>query len=144
ALETICLKCLEKEPPKRYRSAQEMADDLRRFLNGEPIRARPAGVFERGIKWARRRPTAAALVGVIGLATAVLLTGWLWFTYELREQRNAVIQERNEANTQRGKAQAYAQRARRAVDDYSLKVSQDPRLGTEEFAPLRKELLLAV
>jgi len=59
-LETICLKCLEKEIPKRYSSAQAVADDLRRFLEGQANLARPVSLWERGIKWARRRPSVAS------------------------------------------------------------------------------------
>jgi formylglycine-generating enzyme required for sulfatase activity len=67
-LETICLKCLQKEPARRYASAEELANDLRRFQAGEPIRARAVGAAERTWKWARRRPALAALVGVVLLA----------------------------------------------------------------------------
>jgi formylglycine-generating enzyme required for sulfatase activity len=67
-LETICLKCLSKDPARRYASAEELANDLRRYQAGEPIRARPAGAVERTWKWARRRPALAALLGVVLLA----------------------------------------------------------------------------
>jgi formylglycine-generating enzyme required for sulfatase activity len=81
-LETVCLKCLHKEPARRYAGAQELADDLGRFLAGEPVRARPAGLGERGLKWARRRPALAA-AGSLGLLAVLVLAG-----VSLRYQRN--------------------------------------------------------
>jgi hypothetical protein len=74
-LEAICLKCLEKQPRGRYTSATLLAEDLRRFLAGEPTGARPVGPLGRARKWARRRPTAAALVVVSALALLGLLLG---------------------------------------------------------------------
>lgn len=80
-LETICLKCLEKSPVNRYRTAADLAHDLRRFLNGEPITARAATPLEQLISWARRNPlpTTIAIGGVMSLA---LLAGVMaWTTY---------------------------------------------------------------
>jgi WD40 repeat protein len=74
-LETVCLKCLEKEPHKRYATAEELADDLRCFQEGKPILARPVGLLEKAVKWARRRPAAAALAAVSSLGSLLIATG---------------------------------------------------------------------
>jgi WD40 repeat protein len=82
-LETICLKCLQKEPNKRYTSALDLAEDLRRFAKGEPIEARPIGLWERTVKWARRRPAWAALILVTFIASFGLAAGFAWYTLQL-------------------------------------------------------------
>ena len=76
-LETVCLKCLQKDPNKRYASAGELADDLDRFLAGEPVRARRAPPWERAVKWARRYPEAALLRGTIALLLVPTVVGAL-------------------------------------------------------------------
>lgn len=77
-LETICMKCLRKEPHARYDSAQALVDDLTRYQGGEPINARPVGVLERSLKWAHRRPssTALALISVVCLILIAAFFSW--------------------------------------------------------------------
>ncbi len=79
-LETICLKCLEKAPDKRYSTAEEFGNDLERFLNGQTIMARPAGRLEKSLKWCRKRPTITSLVAILICVICVFLgsTTWLW------------------------------------------------------------------
>jgi eukaryotic-like serine/threonine-protein kinase len=84
-LQAICLKCLEKEPARRYGSAEALAEDLESWLNGEPILARRSSFPRRAVKWIRRRPALTALLAVIALAVIGLLAGMLWHNAELRE-----------------------------------------------------------
>lgn len=83
-LETICLRCLEKDPRRRYESAAKLADDLRRFLERRPIHARPIGRLERSWRWAQRRPALAALVVVSLTALFALVGFWASYDAELR------------------------------------------------------------
>jgi serine/threonine-protein kinase len=76
-LQTICLTCLRKQPAERYATAEALADDLRAFLTGEPIKARPAQAWERLRGWARRRPAVALALGLSGVAAAGVALG-LW------------------------------------------------------------------
>jgi tetratricopeptide (TPR) repeat protein len=137
-LETVCLKCLEKEPGRRYGSAADLAADLRRFLAGEPIRARPAGVWERAVKWARRRPAAAALVVVSALAAVALLALGIGYNAELRAERDEAGRQREKAERLRERAVANFQLARQAVDDFTGKLSADDNWLVED---LRQDLL---
>jgi tetratricopeptide (TPR) repeat protein/predicted Ser/Thr protein kinase len=92
-LETICLKCLHKEPGRRYGGADALAEDLRRFQRGEPIQARPVGLVERGWLWCRRRPVPAGLVAALVLA----LLGSLYLWKEAASGRRLAVAARQQA-----------------------------------------------
>jgi eukaryotic-like serine/threonine-protein kinase len=97
-LETICLKCLNKDPQKRYISAEALADDLDRYREGKPIEARPTSTWERGLKWSKRRPLAAAVLAVgtamfIGLTAGVI--GYQRYNLLEKERRNTWVDRQN-------------------------------------------------
>lgn len=107
-LETICLKCLEKTPGRRYASAADLADDLSRFDEGRPILARPTPAWERGVKWARRRPALAGLYGLAVAAAVVLGLYTVWLHDALTETEN----QRSAAQNAQSRAEAAAEERR--------------------------------
>jgi WD40 repeat protein/serine/threonine protein kinase len=90
-LETICCKCLEREPGNRYASAEELAADLRRFIADEPIHASPVSKFEKSRRWACRRPALSMMTGALLVAVVVGMTGvlreWTRAERSVREMR---------------------------------------------------------
>jgi WD40 repeat protein/serine/threonine protein kinase len=103
-LETICMKCLHKEPGQRYATAAALAEDLQRFLSGQPILARPVGTLERGLKWVRRRPTITALLAV-SFGAAVTLTGVILDSnFRLQHERDHARNLEEKANDERNQA----------------------------------------
>jgi eukaryotic-like serine/threonine-protein kinase len=133
-LETICLKCLRKEPQGRYSTAQAMAEDLRRFLAALPIQARPTPAWERAIKWMRRRPAVAALVSagtLAGLTLAVVIG-----VANVRLKR-----ERDRAEARRIEAVASFKKARDAVDRMLTRVGERQLSGIPQVEPVRRALL---
>jgi WD40 repeat protein len=104
-LETICLKCLEKEPERRYRSAEAVAEELEHWLAGEPIEARPTGRLERVWRWSRRNSLVASLSMLVLLVTLGGLLGVLW-------QWGMAVHERDEASRQSDRARQKAEEIR--------------------------------
>lgn len=161
-LETICLKCLAKEPTRRYATAQDLADDLRRFIAGEPILARPVGRLERSWRWCRRNSVTAAMsAAVLVLLLAVSIGSTIAAvriadardearSHAEQAQRNAdeALRNAQEAHNarqnerrERERAEENFRKAREAVDRYYTTVSQNTLLNEPSLVPLRKELL---
>ena len=130
-LETICLKCLVKSPAKRYPSALALAEDLRRFLNGEPIRARPLSAWGRGVKWAKRHPA----LTVLGCATVLATVGLVSvLSVAYARVKDAVEQKEAEATAAqiaRDRAEAEKVRAERLADEnLKAKIKADEQAAT--------------
>jgi predicted Ser/Thr protein kinase len=112
-VETICHQCLQKDPAKRYASAEALAEDLRRFGAAEPVMARRLGVLERAAKWARRRPAVAGLLGLVALVGAAGLGGVLWALGEAVRQRDLARVEAARADNKAAEARQVAAEAQR-------------------------------
>jgi serine/threonine protein kinase len=140
-LETICLKCLQKEPAKRYPSAAALAEDLRRFENGVPIHARPVGKVERLYRWSRRNPRVAALVVslAVALVGGISATTALWL---LAENRGQALEEKTvESDKQRDRAERNFDRIFKAIEESLTRTSKSPELKRPYMKPFRKQLL---
>jgi WD40 repeat protein/predicted Ser/Thr protein kinase len=112
-LETISIKCLEKDIARRYISAAQLAEDLQRYLDGEPILARPTTPWERSLKWARRRPAIAGLILAVVLVGVIGLAGITW-------QWRAAVAARHIAEEQTLAALAAAEREQQQAEQAIL------------------------
>jgi eukaryotic-like serine/threonine-protein kinase len=123
-LETICLKCLEKAPGKRYPSAAALADDLGRYLVGEPIVARPVTRSERAWKWVRRRPVIASLVASVVVIGLLGLSGIIWQWREAVAARFDAQSQATVARANAGAARVEAELANRRLYDVKMNMAQ--------------------
>ena len=131
-LERISLKCLSRDPQCRYRTPSELADDLDRFLRGEPVAARPVGLPERASKWARRRPSEAALLVGSAMVLFAILGGGLWFRFERASATRAVADDLREV--------ARHQDAAAWSDARAILARAEARLGNGGPEHLRSQL----
>ena len=138
-LETVALKCLHKEPTQRYASAQALADDLRRFLDGQPVHARPSGPLYRAWRWARRNPAQAALSLFAGLLALVLVSA---ATLRLADAQSAAeLEEQRRAaalNLIQSDARHQAERMRIELRELSRPVWELARRDTNLINALRR------
>ena len=126
-LETICLKAMAKEPARRYSSAAALASDLRHWQKGEPIQARPAGLFERAYRWARRNPRIAGLAAALVIVFTAGFLGVLW------QWRRAELNLKE--------SQISFDRARGAVDQFYTRFYQEGVLAVPGLEKVRRDVL---
>src|SRR5262249_18547524 len=122
-------------------SARALAEDLRRFQAGEPIRARPVGPAERLWRWCRRNPAVSGLVAAVVVLFLAGFAGGFWQWRWAEGQRALVPQERDEGDRQRAEAEKNFQQARQAVDQYFPRLSEEKLFREPGFQPLRRKLL---
>jgi WD40 repeat protein len=116
-LETICLKCLQKDPRRRYTNAHDLADDLERFLAGKPVRARPVGISEKALKWVGRNPLPAVLLALLALSLLGGLAGVSWKWMEANANARRAQGDKSEAQFQEYRARIAAAVAALSLHD---------------------------
>ena len=141
-LETICLKCLEKEPRRRYQSAEDLADELRRFLDGKPIQARSVGLAGRLWRWGRREPKTAVLTVAVAALLAVGCAGAGTAAFQF--QKGFYRERKLYQNERRARdlAEDQSRLAMDAIRTYHTGITQDALLRQPELKELRNSLLL--
>ena len=122
-ISAICSCCLEKQPERRYATAQDLASDLRRFLNNEPTKARPLNPGARLVRWSRRNPLPLSIMGAISLVFALSIGGLAWHTARLRELNDQLIQSNRQALEMKERAEESELWARRLRYDSDIRLA---------------------
>jgi serine/threonine protein kinase len=140
-LENICLKALSKEPAGRYATAGALAEDLRCFLQGRPVKARPVGMAGKFWRWSRRKPALASLVAALVVITGLGFAGVTWQWRQAEHERQQAVDHFAEAERQRLKAAENFQKAHRAVSEFSQLSFSKLLRNTPGLEPVRVELM---
>jgi eukaryotic-like serine/threonine-protein kinase len=143
-VETICLKCLSKNPSERYTTAGALADDLLRFLDGRPVCARPIGKLENLLRWCRRKPVVAGLSllsFVTVIAASVVST---WFGIEANRERRAAVVAKERADKNAGAAEQLARRSQREIAMHEIQRMRLPPRRAEWSVQAQKLVSQAV
>lgn len=146
-LETICMKALQKDPKQRYENCAALAADLRRFLSGEPILARPVSRLERAWRWCKRNPKIAIPSGIAGffITATALIASWAWnetsaLAADLKDERDTVVEQRDEIAEQKVEVEKQRDEAKRQ----ETIATQQKILAEQNEELARKQAMLAM
>lgn len=144
-LETVCLKCLQKDPAKRYSSARELAEDLQRWMQGDPILARPISAVSKAVRWTRKHPAICGSVLVVIASIAAIVGVLAKSNQSLAFERDIAIKAQKDADSQRTTAESRLKRAIESIDKTMARVgtkrwSMDPTLQDERRAILENAI----
>lgn len=142
-LETICLKCLAKQPQQRYPNGAALADDLDRFLSGDPIVARRVSATERIWRVCRRRPLVAGLIASLALALLMGISGIVWQSKRADDFARQASMNAQQERAARQLAEFRFDQAEQAVADYLDGIENNERLKEADFFDVRKQLLMS-